>query len=80
MRRYLEFLLQRKPVIFTGDMNVGHKDIDIHNPTAKHIVKQAGLTPAERDSFSNLLSDGNFVDAFRYFYPSKYVDTIKLVI
>lgn len=71
MRQYLEFLHERKPVILTGDMNVGHLDIDIHNPDAKHIDKQAGLTPAERNSFSTLLSDGKFVDSFRYFYPSK---------
>lgn len=69
MRRYLEFLRQRKPVIFLGDLNVGHLDLDIHNPDAKHIDKQAGLTPAERDSFTMLLSDGAFVDGFRYFYP-----------
>lgn len=50
-------------------MNVGHLDIDIHNPTAKHIVKQAGLTPQERASFTELLS-GPLKDAFRYFYPS----------
>lgn len=73
MRRYLTHLHQekKKPVILTGDLNVGHLDLDIHNPEAKHIVKQAGLTPQERDSFSTLLQDTRFLDAFRYFYPSK---------
>lgn len=80
MRKYLQTLGSRKPVIFAGDMNVGHLDIDIHNPTAKHIAKQAGLTPRERASFSQLLatpssltdpSSRSFVDAFRYFHPDE---------
>lgn len=71
MSDYLTTLSKRKPVIFTGDLNVGHLDVDIHNPTAKHIVKQAGLTPVERDSFTQLLST-NLRDAFRYFYPSEF--------
>ena len=70
MREYLRELSTKKPVVFTGDLNVGHLDLDIHNPTAKHIDKQAGLTPQERASFTEFLS-GNFHDAFRYLYPSK---------
>ncbi len=50
-------------------MNVGHLDLDIHNPDAKHIVKQAGLTPRERDSMTHLLSNG-YTDAFRFLYPT----------
>lgn len=69
-RAYLHRLHAEKPVILTGDLNVGHLDVDIHNPTAKHIVKQAGLTPEERASFSQLVS-GPLRDAFRHFYPSK---------
>lgn len=76
VRRYLQALSARKPVIFAGDMNVGHLDVDIHNPTAKHISKQAGLTPRERESFSQLLAtpssshhSDTFVDAFRFFHP-----------
>jgi len=68
LRQYLQKLNARKPVIFTGDLNVGHLDLDIHNPTAKHIVKQAGLTPQERQSFTELLST-KFRDAFRFYYP-----------
>jgi len=60
---------KEKPVILAGDLNVGHLDEDIHNPSAKHIVKQAGLTPGERKSFGDLLQSG-FVDAFRYFHPT----------
>lgn len=69
VRQYLSKLNQRKPVVFTGDLNVGYLDLDIHNPTAKHIDKQAGLTPQERQSHSELLESTNFKDAFRYFYP-----------
>jgi hypothetical protein len=43
-------------------------DLDIYNPEAKHISKQAGLTPEERESHSLLLTT-NFQDAFRFFYP-----------
>lgn len=60
-----------KPVILTGDLNVAHLDLDIHNPTAKHISKQSGLTPQERQSFDTRLA-AEFQDALRYFYPSKF--------
>lgn len=71
LREYLQSLesTRQKPVILAGDLNCGHLDDDIHNPTAKHIVKQAGLTPGERKSFGQLLSAG-FVDAFRHFHPT----------
>lgn len=68
MRKYLSSLQQKKPVVFMGDLNVGHLDLDIHNPTAKHIVKQSGLTPVERNSMTEFLSSG-FTDAFRFLYP-----------
>jgi len=60
--------LSGKPVILTGDLNVAHLDLDIYNPTAKHINKQAGLTPQERQSFGGGLAT-EFQDALRYFYP-----------
>lgn len=68
IREYLTSLQKIKPVIFAGDLNVGHLDLDIHNPSAKHISKQAGLTPRERSSMTHLLETG-FVDAFRHFHP-----------
>lgn len=73
-RAYLQRLHDKKPVILTGDLNVGHLDLDIHNPDAKHIVKQAGLTPQERQSFTDLLA-GPFRDAFRYYYPGEVAVT-----
>jgi exodeoxyribonuclease III len=69
MRNYLLELQKKKPIVFAGDLNCGYADIDIHNPTAKHIVKQAGLTPRERSSFGEFFNIG-FVDALRYFYPN----------
>mmetsp|Transcript_6332 Transcript_6332/g.6543 ORF Transcript_6332/g.6543 Transcript_6332/m.6543 type:complete len:401 (+) Transcript_6332:26-1228(+) len=67
LRDYLKRLNKSKPVVLGGDLNVGHLDVDIYNVTAKHIVKQAGLTPQERASFSTLLSTG-FTDVFRYYH------------
>jgi len=69
MRQYLKKLNARKPVVYTGDLNCGHLDLDIHNPTAKHISKQAGLTVLERAAFSQMLQETQYRDAFRYFHP-----------
>lgn len=63
---YLKELLQKKPVIFCGDLNVAHQEIDLKNPRSNH--KNAGFTDEERNCFSRVLESG-FVDTFRYFYP-----------
>lgn len=63
---YLKKLEETKPVIFCGDLNVAHKEIDLKNPVANH--KNAGFTDEERQKFSALL-DAGFIDTFRYFYP-----------
>ncbi len=63
---YLKKLEQNKPVIFCGDLNVAHKEIDLKNPKTNR--KNAGFTDEEREKFSRLLDSG-FVDTFRYFYP-----------
>ena len=57
-----------KPVIFTGDLNVAHTNLDVYNPHAPHLKKQPGCTARERGSHDVLLS-GGLVDAFRHFYP-----------
>lgn len=63
---YLKNLETRKPVIFCGDLNVAHKEIDLKNPkTNRH---NAGFTDEEREKFTKVLEAG-FVDTFRYFYP-----------
>lgn len=65
---YLKSLEAEKPVIFCGDLNVAHKEIDLKNPkTNRH---NAGFTDEERGKFSTLLENG-FVDTFRYFYPDQ---------
>ena len=63
---YLKKLEDKKPVIFCGDLNVAHKEIDLKNPKANR--KNAGFTDEERGEFTKLLEAG-FVDTFRYFYP-----------
>ena len=72
LRNHLITLNKSKPVIFLGDLNVGHLDIDIYNYNAKHISKQSGLTPLERNSMSTLLTSG-FTDSLRYFYPGTFI-------
>ena len=57
---------EKKPVIFCGDLNVAHKEIDLKNPKTNR--KNAGFTDEERGKFTNLLNAG-FIDTFRYFYP-----------
>ena len=66
MRDYLCELDQIKPVVFTGDLNVAHEEIDLKNP--KPNLGKAGFTYEEREKFGELLKSG-FVDSFRYFYP-----------
>ena len=63
---YLKGLEKDKPVVFCGDLNVAHKEIDLKNPKTNR--KNAGFTDEERGKFTDLLAAG-FVDTFRYFYP-----------
>ena len=63
---YLKKLEEHKPVIFCGDLNVAHKEIDLKNPKANR--KNAGFTDDERAKFT-ALTDAGFIDTFRYFYP-----------
>ena len=63
---YLKKLEEKKPVIFCGDLNVAHKEIDLKNPKTNR--KNAGFTDEERGKFTDLLNDG-FIDTWRYFYP-----------
>ena len=63
---YLKKLEETKPVVFCGDLNVAHKEIDLKNPKTNR--KNAGFTDEEREKFTQLLEAG-FVDTFRHFYP-----------
>ncbi len=65
---YLKELEKTKPVIFCGDLNVAHTEMDIKNPKAN--LRNAGFTQEERDKMTALLSAG-FVDTFRHFHPDQ---------
>ena len=66
MREYLISLDKVKPVIYCGDLNVAHKEIDLKNPNTNH--RSAGFTDEERNKMTNLL-DAGFIDTFRYINP-----------
>ena len=63
---YLKKLEEKKGVIFCGDLNVAHKEIDLKNPKTNR--RNAGFTDEERAKFDEILEAG-FIDSFRYFYP-----------
>ena len=63
---YLKKLEEKKGVIFCGDLNVAHQEIDLKNPKTNR--KNAGFTDEERAKFGEVLAAG-FIDTFRYFYP-----------
>ena len=63
---YINGLKEKKGVIFCGDLNVAHKEIDLKNPKTNH--RNAGFTDEERNCFTRVLENG-FIDTFRYFYP-----------
>ena len=63
---YIKKLEEKKPVIFCGDLNVAHQEIDLKNPKSNR--HNAGFTDEERACFGRVLENG-FVDTFRYFYP-----------
>ena len=66
MRDYLISLDKVKPVIYCGDLNVAHKEIDLKNSNTNH--RSAGFTDEERNKMTNLL-DAGFIDTFRYINP-----------
>ena len=65
-KAYLKELEKTKPVIFCGDLNVAHKEIDLKNPKTNH--RNAGFTDEERQKMTQLL-DAGFTDTFRFLYP-----------
>ncbi|MDR1674483.1 MAG: exodeoxyribonuclease III [Oscillospiraceae bacterium] len=65
-----DFLLSlNKPVIYCGDLNVAHKEIDLKHPKANRF--NAGFTEQERGKLTQLLDKCNLTDAYRYLYPDK---------
>lgn len=65
---YIMELDKVKPVIYCGDLNVAHKEIDLKNPANNH--KNPGFSDEERACFDEVLNAG-FLDSYRYFYPDK---------
>ena len=68
MRNYVVSLKSKKPVVYTGDLNVAHCEKDIKNPKANE--GNSGYTIEERTKMTELLSAG-FTDTFRFLYPDK---------
>ena len=64
--KYFKRLEENKPVVYCGDLNVAHEEIDIKNPKTNHF--SAGFTDEEREKMTRLLSFG-FIDTYRYLYP-----------
>ncbi|MBA0593090.1 hypothetical protein Gorai_010049, partial [Gossypium raimondii] len=85
-KRLLEFVVQSsdKPLIWCGDLNVSHEDIDVSHPEFFSAAKmngyvppnkedcgQPGFTLAERKRFGAILKEGRLVDAYRYLHKEK---------
>ena len=68
LREYIKSLDSTKPVIYCGDLNVAHEEIDLKNPKTNH--HSAGFTDEERQKFTERLNAG-FRDTFRTLYPEK---------
>lgn len=68
MRAYLSELDAKKPVIYTGDLNVAHEEMDLKNP--KSNIGNPGFSYEERGKFTELLGAG-FIDSFRELHPEE---------
>ncbi len=66
LRAYLQELDAVKPVVYCGDLNVAHQEIDLKNPRANR--GNAGFSDEERAKMTELLASG-FTDTFRYLHP-----------
>lgn len=66
--KYMKKLEKTKPVVFCGDLNVAHTEIDLARP--KDNKKNAGFTNEEREGADNIVSAG-YIDSFRHFFPDK---------
>ena len=68
IREYLTGLDKKKPVVYCGDLNVAHNEIDLKNP--KSNIGNPGFSDEERGKFNQLLNAG-FADTFRRLYPDE---------
>jgi len=62
IRTYIKSI--NKPVVYCGDLNVAHAEIDVHNPSSAK--EKHGFTTEERNAFQKLLDECDLVDSFRY--------------
>lgn len=69
---YLNGLEQQKPVIFCGDLNVCHSEIDITNPS--NHKKDPGFSDEERAKFDRILNS-DYIDTYRSLNPNKKIYT-----
>ena len=67
LRGYLTGLDAEKPVVYCGDLNVAHEEIDLKNPATNHL--NAGFSDEERAKFTELLAAG-FTDSWRLQHPT----------
>ncbi|PDY44713.1 exodeoxyribonuclease III [Bacillus pseudomycoides] len=65
---YIKQLDKKKSVIFCGDLNVAHKEIDLKNPKTNR--KNPGFSDQEREKFTRIVDEG-FIDTYRYLYPDQ---------
>ena len=68
LREYIKKLDAEKPVLYCGDLNCAHNEIDLKNPKTNR--RSAGFSDEERAKFTQLLDSG-FADSYRYLYPDK---------
>jgi len=69
-KTYLKSLQDKKPIIWTGDLNVAIENYDVYDgETNKNREKTAGFTPYERKNFRTLLNELKLIDSYRKFYP-----------
>ena len=66
--KYVKKLEKKKPVIYCGDLNVAHQEIDLKNPKSNR--RNAGFTDEERGKMTDALGSG-LIDTFRFFYPDQ---------
>ncbi len=68
LRNHLVSLNEKKPVVYCGDLNVAHEEIDLKNPKSNR--RNPGFSDEEREKMTELLSKG-FIDTYRFLYPDK---------
>ena len=68
LQAYLQALDKEKPVVYAGDLNVAHTEIDLKNPKSNR--GNPGFSDQEREKMTQLLSSG-FTDTFRHHYPDR---------